>query len=99
MTKKKTNPIEQHKNKDLKLCREKLLEIIQGDNDNATALKAKVDAIKTLGRFHHALQPDKVQAKAVAQQIQAQKVEKLTAEEEAHIDSILSSIPAKALRQ
>jgi len=99
MTKKKPNPIEKHKDKDLKLCREKLLEIINDSGNNATALKAKVDAIKTLGRFHHALQPDKVQAKAVAQQIQAQAVEKLTAEEEAHIDSILNSIPAKALRQ
>ena len=67
MTKKK-NPIDEHKEKDLNLGRDELLKIINGDAENATAVKNKIEAIKLLARMHKGLQVDKtvVNANAIA---------------------------------
>ena len=66
---KKPNPIEQDKEPDLIMCREHLVELIKSIavDASASALKVKVEAIKSLGRFHHALQVDKTTIKANAQ--------------------------------
>ena len=56
---KKTSPISSHKDADLKLIREKLLNIINSDPTTATEVKAVVEAGKLLSRMHHALQIDK----------------------------------------
>jgi hypothetical protein len=72
MTKKKS-PIEEYKEDDLTLGRDELLKIIEGDSDNATAVKNKIEAIKLLARMHKALQVDKtiVNTKVEALQQQA----------------------------
>ena len=56
---KKPSPIDQHKDKDLKLIREKLLKVIESEPATATEVKALVEAGKLLARMHHALQIDK----------------------------------------
>jgi hypothetical protein len=74
MTKKKTSPIDVHKEDDLILGRTELLKIINANSDNATAVKNKIEAIKLLARMHKALQVDKqviATATANAQQAQA----------------------------
>ena len=53
---KKLVPIDHHKEKDLRLVREKLLEIIKDSDSKA---KDVTDASKLLARMHKALQPDK----------------------------------------
>ena len=53
---KKLVPIGNHKEKDLRLVRIKLLEIINSDDSKA---KDITDASKLLARMHKALQPDK----------------------------------------
>ena len=65
---KKKNPIDEHKEKDLNLGRDELLKIINGDAENATAVKNKIEAIKLLARMHKGLQVDKtvVNANAIA---------------------------------
>ena len=88
---KKTSPIEKHREKDIKLCREELLAIIKDPITNATALRAKVDAIKTLGRFHHALQVEKVTAKAEATQIQGQ-AQQLPPDVKARVDKEIDAV-------
>ena len=69
MTKKKIT-IDEHKELDVRMCRDELVALIQSIplTANASALKVKVEAIKSLGRFHHALQIDKtvVNANAIA---------------------------------
>ena len=53
---KKLVPIDHHKEKDLRLVRTKLLEIIEDSNSKA---KDVTDASKLLARMHKALAPDK----------------------------------------
>ena len=55
---KKLVPIDHHKEKDLKLIREKLLKIIKDDDSKA---KDVTDASKLLARVHKALLPEKVE--------------------------------------
>ena len=57
---KKISPIEEHKQADLILVREKLLEIIEHDKSKA---KDITDASKLLARMHKALSPEKIQEK------------------------------------
>jgi acyl-CoA reductase-like NAD-dependent aldehyde dehydrogenase len=74
---KKSSPIAEHKEDDLKLGRKKLLQVINGVDPttaNATMVKNMTEAIKLLFRSHHALQVDKVVATAVAKQAQAQQL-------------------------
>jgi hypothetical protein len=54
---KKISPIEEHKQADLILVREKLLGIIEGKDSKA---KDITDASKLLARMHKALQPERV---------------------------------------
>ena len=88
---KKPSPIEKEKDKDIKKCRQELLDIIDNIDTataNSTALKVKVEAIKSLGRFHHALQVDKTTVKADAKagaqanQLPPEEEKKLQAEVE-----------------
>lgn len=72
MTTKKPSPIEEHKVADLILGRQELIDVINAESTNATMVKCKIEAIKLLARMHHALQVDKVVAKATATQAQAQ---------------------------
>jgi hypothetical protein len=72
MTKKKS-PIAEHKEDDLTLGRDELLKIINGDSDNATAVKNKIEAIKLLARMHKALQVDKTVVNTKVEQAQAQQ--------------------------
>ena len=51
-------PIENYKEKDLRLIREKLLNIIKDDNSKA---KDVTDASKLLARVHKALLPEKIE--------------------------------------
>lgn len=54
---KKLVPIDHHKERDLRLVRIKLLEIINSDDSKA---KDITDASKLLARMHKALAPDKI---------------------------------------
>lgn len=54
-------PISNHKEKDLRLVRTKLLEIIEDPDSKA---KDITDASKLLARMHKALQPEKITTKA-----------------------------------
>ena len=96
---KKPSPIEKEKEKDIKKCRQELIDIIDNIDTataNSTALKVKVEAIKSLGRFHHALQVDKTTVKAdakagaQAQQLAPEDAKKLQAE----VEEILGRVPA-----
>ena len=51
-------PIENHKEKDLRLIRDKLLKIIKDDESKA---KDVTDASKLLARVHKALLPEKIE--------------------------------------
>jgi len=57
---KKISPIEEHKQADLILLRNKLLEIIESEKSKA---KDITDASKLLARMHKALSPEKIQEK------------------------------------
>ena len=57
---KKISPIEEHKQADLILVREKLLEIIESEKSKA---KDITDASKLLARMHKALSPEKITEK------------------------------------
>ena len=83
----KKTPISEHKEKDVKLMRKILLEIIE---DEDISKKERIEASKLLLRAHHSLAPDRtVTAKAVAQ---TQKVDvKLTKEEQKEIEGLLSA--------
>jgi len=55
---KKLVPIDHHKERDLRLIREKLLKIIKDDDSKA---KDVTDASKLLARVHKALLPEKIE--------------------------------------
>jgi hypothetical protein len=63
-------PIENHKDKDLRLIRKKLLETIE--SNKATA-KDITDASKLLARMHKALAPEKVVDKTLLNEQKAQQ--------------------------
>lgn len=63
-------PIGNHKEKDLRLVREKLLGIIKDSDSKA---KDVTDASKLLARMHKALQPDKVVEKISPEEKKAQE--------------------------
>lgn len=88
---KKQSPIESHRDKDLKLIREKLLTIINGDIDNATMAKTVVEAGKLLSRMHHALQVDKTVQKISEKESKAFKESPLTPSETANLDELIKS--------
>jgi len=67
---KKLVPIENYKEKDLRLIREKLLNIIKDDNSKA---KDVTDASKLLARVHKALLPEKIIDKALLEESKAQQ--------------------------
>jgi hypothetical protein len=90
---KKLGPIAKDKEKDIQLCRQELLDIISNIDTataNATALKVKVEAIKSLGRFHHALQVEKVTAKADAKA--GAQVQQLPPDVKARVDKEIDAI-------
>jgi len=91
MTKKKQTPIDQYKEQDLILGREKLLGIINSDPTNAQGVKNLIEAVKLLARMHKSLSPDKItQASASATVQQAQLI--LTSEEQERIDKVLNGL-------
>jgi hypothetical protein len=100
---KKTNPIEKHKEDDLKLGREKLLEVINREATNATMVKNMIEAVKLLARMHKALQVDKVIAKAEAKagvaqiQLPPDEMAQLDAEVEEILGRETATIPKKAM--
>ena len=63
-------PIENHKEKDLRLVRTKLLEIIKDSDSKA---KDITDASKLLARMHKALQPDKIIDKTLLEETKKQQ--------------------------
>ena len=67
---KKLVPISSHKEKDLRLVRTKLLEIIEGSDSKA---KDITDASKLLARMHKALAPEKVTTKVSDEEQKAQQ--------------------------
>ena len=81
---KKLVPIDHHKEKDLRLVRIKLLEIINSDDSKA---KDVTDASKLLARMHKALQPDKIIDKISSEE--KKKEQELLPEEKARIDNAL----------
>ena len=80
------SPIQTHKTKDITEVREVLLEIIRSDTSKE---KDRIEASKLLARMHHALQVDKVTAKATAKQEQTQAAQTLTKIEEEKLKKIL----------
>ena len=63
MTKQPT-PISEHKDEDVKLLRETLLDIIKGKD---LAKKDRIEAAKLLARLHHSLQIDRsITAQAIS---------------------------------
>ena len=67
---KKLVPIENYKEKDLRLIREKLLNIIKNDESKA---KDVTDASKLLARVHKALLPEKIIDKVLLEESKAQQ--------------------------
>ena len=63
-------PIENHKEKDLRLVRKKLLEIIEDSDSKA---KDVTDASKLLARMHKALQPEKIIDKTLLEETKKQQ--------------------------
>ncbi len=80
---KKTSPIEEHKQADLILVRNKLLEIIEGKDSKA---KDITDASKLLARMHKALSPEKIQERTH----QEKKAPELSPSEKAEVETILN---------
>ena len=81
---KKISPIEEHKQADLILVREKLLGIIESEDSKA---KDITDASKLLARMHKALSPEKITERTPQEK---KKTEELTPVEKARVDSILN---------
>ena len=79
---KKISPIEEHKQADLILVREKLLGIIEGEESKA---KDITDASKLLARMHKALSPEKIQERTP----QEKKAPELSPSEKAEVDDLL----------
>jgi hypothetical protein len=79
---KKISPIEEHKQADLILVREKLLGIIEGEDYKA---KDITDASKLLARMHKALSPEKIQEKTT----QEKKAPELSPTEKTEVDDLL----------
>ena len=77
-------PIENHKDRDMRLVRKKLLEIIESDNPKA---KDVTDASKLLARMHKALQPDKTIEKISPEE--KKKEQELTDQDKANIKEAL----------
>ena len=77
-------PIENHKEKDMRLVRKKLLEIIESDSSKA---KDVTDASKLLARMHKALAPDKTIEKVSAEE--KIKEQELTDQDKANIKEAL----------
>ena len=67
---KKLVPIDHHKEKDLRLVRIKLLEIINSDDSKA---KDITDASKLLARMHKALAPEKIIDKTLLEENKKQQ--------------------------
>jgi len=80
-------PIGNHKEKDLRLIRKRLLETIQ--SNEATA-KDITDASKLLARMHNALKPDKVVEKISPEEKKAQ--EELTDKDKEVIKEALAGL-------
>lgn len=76
-------PIEHHKEKDLRLIRDKLLKIIKDDDSKA---KDITDASKLLARVHKALLPEKIE-KVSPEEKRGEK--ELSVEEKARVETIL----------
>lgn len=80
---KKISPIEEHKQADLILVREKLLGIIEGKDSKA---KDITDASKLLARMHKALSPEKIQERTPQEK---KKAIELSPTEKAEVDNLL----------
>ncbi len=90
MSKKKSTAIDQYKDQDLQLGRDKLLGIIESVTKSASDVKNLIEAIKLLARMHKSLSPEKItQASASAT---AQQVQILTPEEQERIDKVLHDL-------
>ena len=81
---KKISPIEEHKQADLILVREKLLGIIEGEESKA---KDITDASKLLARMHKALSPEKIQERTP----QEKKAKELSPSELADANELLNA--------
>jgi len=81
---KKLVPIDQHKEKDLRLIRKRLLETIES---NSATAKDITDASKLLARMHKALAPEKVTTKVSAEE--KKKEQELTDTDKAVIKEAL----------
>ena len=79
---KKISPIEEHKQADLILVRNKLLGIIEGEDSKA---KDITDASKLLARMHKALSPEKITERTP----QEKKAPELSPAEKAKVDDLL----------
>ena len=79
-------PIEQHREKDMRLVRKKLLEII---NKSPTP-KDVTDASKLLARMHKALQPDKTIEKVSPEE--KKKEQELTDRDKKIVDEVLGKM-------
>ena len=81
---KKLVPIDHHKERDLRLVRTKLLEIIKDSDSKA---KDVTDASKLLARMHKALAPEKIIDKISSEE--KKKEQELSPEEQTRIDNAL----------
>jgi hypothetical protein len=90
ITTKKIDFLNKHREKDLKLIRSKLLAVLETDPQNATEVKAVVEAGKLLARMHHALQVDKTVQK-IKEGEGKKKDTPLTKEQVADLDELIKT--------